>query len=165
MHKNSKRTEAVLKVHEGEVLKLDLAPYPGENFIGMTVDLKHDPVITPFPIADEQFTLISAAHVAHHVQRGKEFIKWMDECWRILKQGGQMRLSAPYAGNTAFWTDPLAVNGITPQTFYYFDPLHPTGLYKTFKPHPWEIKETYFQAEGSVEILLIKRRVDATYNK
>lgn len=165
MSKASATVLKVLKAHEGEVLKLDLAPYKEQGFIGMQEDFKHDPTVTPFPIKDEVFTLLSAAHMVHTIGRGKPFIEWMNECWRVLKYDGQLRISTPYAGNTSFWSDPRSVNGLTPQSFFYFDPLHPTGMYKTFKPQPWKIEQTFFQVEGMIEVLLSKRRVDSSYKK
>ena len=139
------------------VLKLDFAPQKEQGFVGVVEDLHLDPTKTPFKIKSGTYTLISAAHIVHTIGRGKPFIEWMNECWRILKVGGQMRISSPYAGNTSYWSDPRSVNGITAQTFFYFDPLHPLGLYNTFKPKPWELGPVYFQQEGMVEVLLTKR--------
>ncbi len=139
------------------VLKLDFAPNAEDGFTGMQADLKLNPIKTPFKIKSNTYTLISAAHTLHLIPRGEPFIKWMNECWRILKEGGQMRISTPYAGNTSFWSDPRSVNGVTPQTFFYFDPGHPTKLWGTFKPKPWKIEQTYFQQEGTIEVLLSKR--------
>jgi hypothetical protein len=103
-------------------------------------------------------TLLMAGHVIEHISRENSgFIKFMNEAWRVLKIGGQFLISTPYAGSTGFWADPTHVNGCVPQTFYYFDPENPTKLYDAYKPKPWKIERCVWQADGNLEILLIKR--------
>lgn len=174
MAKISPQIQKLLKFHEDGILKLDIgcADHKEDGFIGMDaqklrgVDVVHNFEEIPFPFLDKTFTLLSAANIIQRVNPlDRGFIKWMDECWRILKYDGQFRISVPYAGSTRFWADPCHVNGVVPQTFQYFDPLAPLGAYKIYKPKPWEIHNLFWSPEGNIECLLSKRREDPSYEK
>lgn len=166
----------MLEGKKGEVIKIDLEGglNPVPDFIIMdhrdlpSVHVLHDIEENPWPFPDECATLIMAGHVVEHVDpTHRGFIKFMDEAWRILKVGGQMMISTPYAGSTAYFSDPANVNPCTPQTFFYFDPLNPSGLYKRHMPKPWEIKTGYpmWYPDGNMEVLLVKRKEDPSYKK
>lgn len=91
------------------------------------------------------------------------FIRFMDEVWRILKPGGEFVFKVPYAGTVGYYQDPTHVNNISAATIYYFDPFHPSQLYKIYRPKPWEIKHQFFDTEAIMEVLLIKRREDKSF--
>lgn len=96
------------------------------------------------------------------------FMRFMDEVWRIMKYDGEFISVFPYAGSQGFWQDPTHINGINEITFTYFDPLDEgTGgqLYRIYKPKPWKIKYQSFQKQGFMEVVLIKRREDPSYNE
>lgn len=135
-----------------KVIKLDLGvETPEAGFIAC-------PVKKRLPYPDHSVTLISAAHVIEKIPKEK-FIAFMDECWRVLKEDGQFRIAVYYAGSTPFWADPKNVNGVTIQTFNFFDPETMGGnLYKKYKPKPWKILNCFVQVECTIEILLAKRR-------
>lgn len=166
----------LLAKHKGEVLKLDVGC--GDNkeqeagWIGMdiepfeVVDVVHDIEIQPWPFPDETFTLLSSSHVLEHIDaRKKGLIRIMDEAWRVLKFGGQFRISFPHAGSLGFWSDPTHINGMTPRTFSYFDPMHPANLYRVYEPKPWHFQQCFWSPEGNVELLMAKRRDDTSYHK
>lgn len=140
-----------MKVNPRKVLKVDLGTInPEEGFVACPLKMK-----LPFP--DHSVTLLSAAHVIEKIPREK-FIDFMNECWRVLKIDGQMRIAAYYGGSTPFWADPTHVNGCTMQTWSYFDPESYEGnLYKKYKPKPWKIVSCYVQTEMTMEVLLSKR--------
>ena len=147
-----------LHAEDGAILKVDFAPTPEEGFLSC----KPKP---PFPFHDNSITLLSAAHIIEKIPRDA-FIPFMDECWRVLKFNGQMRLAAYYAGSTPFWSDPLHVNGTTVQTWSYFDPLQYNGaLYRKYKPKPWKVESVFSQVDNTMEVLLSKRRPDKSYEK
>ena len=163
---SSRETRKKSKIDRNSIVKIDLAIECEDGFVGMIRDLKHEPTNIPFPLSDNSVTLMSAANTIHRINPlEKGFIKWMDEVWRVLKVGGQMRLVTPYGVNTAFLSDPCAVNPCTPQTFYFFDPLNPIGLYKKYKPKPWKVEEVYWKPDGLMEVLLSKRAQDISYGK
>lgn len=164
----------LLKSRTSVNLKLDIGC--GENkqdgHIGMDykpfkgVDVVHDSRKFPWPFADKTFTLLSASQVLQYIPREDGvFIDFMNECWRILKDGGQFRIAVPFAGSTAYWSDPMNINGIVPQTFHYFDPLAPLNAYRIYKPKPWKIEALYWAPDGNIECLLSKRREDPSYGK
>lgn len=166
----------LLKKHQGEVLKLDLGC--GDNkeqdvgWIGMDVrallgvDVVQDLQKFPWPFADGTFSLLSAHHVIEHLDPTNfGFIKFMNECWRVLKYDGQFRISTPYAGNTMWWSDPTHLMGFVPQTFHHFDPLAPMQTYRVYEAAPWKINQVMWAPDGNLEVLLSKRRDDPSYHK
>jgi SAM-dependent methyltransferase len=166
--------ESLLKLHKGEILKLDIGC--GDNkmddHIGMDnvdcpcVDVLHDMTNFPWPFPKETFTLLSSHHVLEHIPRENGvFIQVMNECWRILKFDGQFRIAVPYGGSTMYFADPTHINPIVPQTFHYFDPLAPMQTYHVYKPKPWAIQQLFWAPDGNIECLLTKRRLDPSYGK
>lgn len=51
----------------------------------------------------------------------------------------------------------------TGNTMHYFDPLSGTGLYQFYRPRPWKIEQQYFNPNGNLEVLLVKRPLDPSY--
>ncbi len=138
---------------------IDIRPLPGVDFV-------HDIENLPLPFKDETFTLLSASHVLEHINPHKfGFIKFMDECWRILKHDGQFRIATPMGGSMHFLADPTHINPIVPHTFHYFDPMQVTGLYKQYRPKPWAIQQIFWNPDGNIECLLSKRREDISFLK
>ncbi len=93
------------------------------------------------------------------------FVRFMDEVWRILKPGGEFMFRVPYAGTIGYYQDPTHINNISEATIYYFDPFHPSNLYKIYRPKPWEIKHLFWDTEAIMEVLLIKRREDKSFTE
>lgn len=91
------------------------------------------------------------------------FLRFMDEVWRILQVGGQFILGVPYAGSIGYWQDPTHINGINESTFAYFDPCDTSGLYNVYRPYPWKIVANTWYANGNLEVILEKRRIDESY--
>lgn len=59
------------------------------------VDVVHDLTKFPYPFKDGSVDGIFSSHFVEHLD-GFERAKFMDECYRILKMGGKMRLIHPY---------------------------------------------------------------------
>ena len=164
----------LLKSRQGEVLRIDLGCGQDKQagFISIDkrslpgVDIVHDLEDLPYPIPENSITLIKAGHVVEKINPlNQGFLKFMDEMWRMLKYDGQLLISTYYAGSAGYWGDPCNVNGCTQHTWYYFDPLDRSGLYKVYKPKPWKIEKTFANPDGVMEVLLVKRRLDPSYNK
>ena len=98
------------------------------------------------------------------------FVRFMDECWRILKHGGQIQSIFPFGGSPGFLQDPTHLNNITHVTLAYFDPLAKVdgteqyyNLYPIYRPMPWKVIRLFYDQNGFVEVCLEKRRIDPSY--
>lgn len=136
---------------------IDILPLPG-------VDIVHDIETYPWPLPDESVLLVKASHIAEHINPAKfGFVNWMNEIWRVMKPDGQLMMSLPYAGSPGYWQDPTHCNPCNEVTWAYFDPLHPSRLYHFYHPKPWKVQDCYWSVNGTMEVLLIKRREDKSY--
>lgn len=93
------------------------------------------------------------------------FVTMMDEIWRILKPGGEFVFSVPYAGSIGYWQDPTHINPMNESTLAYFDPLDRSGLWHIYKPKPWKIKVSAYSMHGVLEVVLVKRLIDKSYDQ
>lgn len=78
---------------------LDCLPMSG-------VDVVHDLNVFPWPFEDNSFHEIVALHLIEHLD---DFLKFHDECWRILVKGGALYVSTPDAVSAPpelLWSDP-----------------------------------------------------------
>jgi predicted SAM-dependent methyltransferase len=145
-------------------IRLDIGaggnPQPG--FVTMDkrklpgIDIVHDLEKFPYPIKDEECIVIVGSHIIEHIKPWF-MIDMMNELWRIMKPGGQLALSTPYAGSQGYWQDPTHCNGCNEATFQYFDSDYP--LYNIYKPKPWKLINGFpvWQVTGNLEILMEKR--------
>ncbi len=174
VHKNGKRPTVakLLAERANSIVKIDLGggASPQAGYINMdirdlpNVDVVHDWDSMPWPFPDACASLIMAGHVVEHVSPIKfGFVKWMDECWRILKYDGQLIIATPFAGSTGYYSDPTHCNPCTNHTWEWFDPVSNPALYGQYRPRPWKIQNLYWRVEGNMEVLLVKRREDKSY--
>jgi SAM-dependent methyltransferase len=84
------------------------------------------------------------------------FIRFMDEVWRVTKPGGKFHFVVPYAGSSGFFQDPTHCNPINEATLFYFTPEHPSGLWNIYKPKPWRLEFSTFHPNAFLEVVLIK---------
>jgi SAM-dependent methyltransferase len=145
-----------------------------KNFInvdkidGPNVDIVHDLEDIPWPFPSGCANLLIASHIVEHINpHNNGFIKWMDEAWRVLKPGGQIMISTPYAGSMGYWQDPGHINGCNEVTWYYFDPLQKidkSDLYHFYEPAPWKVENLGWNADSNLEVLLSKMLDDKSYH-
>lgn len=83
------------------------------------VDVAHDLERVPWPWRDGTATCVEARHVLEHLSNTVAF---MDECWRILKPGGELRVAVPDWRSENAWRDPTHVRAFHVDAFAYFDP-------------------------------------------
>jgi len=93
-------------------------------------------------------------HVYEHIEPKHRF-EVMDEIWRVMKVGGQLFISAPYATSMGAFQDPTHYPCPNEATFQYFDPRFP--LYKIYKPKPWNLIRNSWQINGNIEVILEKK--------
>ncbi len=92
-------------------------------------------------------------------------MRYMDECWRILKPGGQIMMTLPYAGSPGYYQDPSHTSPISEATWFYFDPEHTSQLWNIYKSKPWKIELNTFNPIGNLEILMSKRELKKEYEE
>jgi len=133
-------------------LGVDIIPFP-------CVDIVWDLENIPWPIPNDVVTTMVCSHYVEHINPAKGgFIKFMNEAWRIMKEGGEFGIAAPYGVSEGYVQDPTHCNPVSHATFWYFDPLHESEFYKIYHPKPWKIKESIWHSNGNIEIVLIKRK-------
>jgi len=173
--KVNKKIQNILE-EKNSGIRLDLGcgknKQPG--FVGLDmfahngVDIVHDVEDFPFPLPDECASLVVASHLVEHIDPHKGvFIRFMNEVWRIMKPDGEFLISAPYAFSPGDAQDPTHCNHISEVTWDYFDPLGPYsngGMYSYYSPLPWKIKINTWSDIGFIETVLVKRRIDKSYN-
>jgi SAM-dependent methyltransferase len=148
-------------VSHGIRLHLGCGDDKQEGFIGMDnndhqcVDIVHHIESFPYPIDDESCHVILAAQVAEHIDP-RLTIDFFNELWRIMRPGGQLILSVPYAGSIMYWDDPTHCNGFIETTFSYFDFRH--SFWQKYKPCPWSIDKGFplWQSTGLLECVMTK---------
>lgn len=149
-------------------LGMDIRPLPG-------VDIVWDINKHPWPIPDGSIRDALSSHLIEHIPPVAidpttgtwfPFVEFMNEVWRILKNGGTFAIACPHGYSPGFLQDPTHCNQVSEVTFAYFDPLEPnTGgmLYRIYKPKPWKIHMINWSPAGNIEAVLIKRIEDKSY--
>lgn len=131
------------------------------------VDIVHNVEVYPWPLPDECATVAVASHLVEHINpHGGGFIRFMDEVWRVLKPGGQFAIATPHGASPGYLQDPTHCNPCNEATWAYFDPLEPNtggGLYRIYRPKPWQIKSLAWDPAANIEVVLVKRREDRSY--
>jgi Fe-S-cluster containining protein len=107
-------------------LRLDLAC--GDNralgFVGVDMvktaaaDIVWDLNVYPWPWKDGEVEEITCRHFVEHVE---DLMKFMNECYRILKVNGKMNIVTPYYNSVRAWQDPTHVRVISEMTFLYYN--------------------------------------------
>jgi SAM-dependent methyltransferase len=107
-------------------MKLDLAcgDNKREGFLGVdrvklpSVDQVVDLEKFPWPWEDNS---VDEIWCSHYIEHTKSLIKFMDECFRILKIGAQMTVVAPYYSHMRAWQDPTHRRAISEASFLYYN--------------------------------------------
>jgi len=119
------------------------------------VDIRHDAQDFPWPLDNDSCVQVLLSHLWEHIEP-KYRMQLMDELWRILKLGGQLLISAPYATSMGAFQDPTHYPCPNEATFTYFDPDHP--LYQIYKPKPWKLTRNSWRINGNIEVILEPRK-------
>jgi hypothetical protein len=147
--------------HGPDWIGMDIRPIPN------SVDIVHDFEQLPWPLPDECVLVAVASHVVEHINPHKfGFVNWMNELWRVMKPDGEVAIAVPHGHSPGYLQDPTHCNPCNEATWAYFDPLEPnTGglLYQIYTPMPWRIKFLSWSPAANIEVVLVKRRWDASY--
>jgi len=83
-----------------------------------------------FPFKDELAEVVYISGVLEQIGDNDQLIHAMNECWRVLKPGGQMIVVVPNAKYAIAHRDPMDVRKFTWDTFRYF--IEGTQEYKHY---------------------------------
>jgi hypothetical protein len=148
-------------IEENKFINLDIGCGNNKqvNFVGMDkrplegVDIVHDLEVFPYPIEDNVCNTIVGSHIIEHIKPWL-MIDLMNELWRILRVGGKVAFSLPYALSYGFVQDPTHCNPCNETTWEYFDPN--CYMYRIYQPKPFCIEHRSWNAEGFMEVVLAK---------
>ncbi len=162
----------LLEEHSGIRLDIGCGANKQDGFVGLdirpleTVDINHDFESIPWPLPDESVLVAMASHVVEHISPQKfGFINFMNEVWRVLKDGGEFAIATPHGSSQGFLQDPTHCNPCNEATWAYFAPSHPSGLYGIYKPKPWTIKFLEWSPAANIEVVMVKRGEDERPNE
>jgi predicted SAM-dependent methyltransferase len=102
----------------------------------------------PWPWEDESFGHISAVAVLEHLDI--DLLTAVNECWRILKPGGQVEIKLPYWNHDKSYGDPSHRYVAGMEIFDCFDPTTDRGArYSFYTDRKWEIVRVALNEERS----------------
>ena len=102
------------------------------------IAVAHDLNVLPWPWADRSFDLIMAKAVFEHLRM--TLIESVDECWRILRPGGQLYLKLPFWQHERAYDDPTHFWRFTLKSCNVFDPDTFEGKeYGFYTARKWKI--------------------------
>jgi SAM-dependent methyltransferase len=165
LKKSSGSLDKLIKENSKVSLDFGCGANKQKGFIGMDardlegVDIVHNIEVFPWPFPDDTFSTILGSHIVEHI-KPEYTIALFNELWRVMKVGGQLVLSMPYAGSPGYWQDPTHCSGYNEATFQYYDPAWP--LWNIYKPKPWKIEPGFpvWQVTGNMEVMMEKRPIE-----
>ena len=89
------------------------------------IDIAHDLNVLPWPWPDESFDAIGASSVFEHLQIN--LVQALDECWRILRSKGTVRVKVPYWKHDNAYADPTHRWRYSLRSFDVFNPQTKLG--------------------------------------
>lgn len=120
------------------------------------IDVVWDLNKIPWPWADEQFDFINAAAVFEHLNI--DLLVSMNECWRLLKLEGTVRVKLPHWNSDLAHQDPTHRWYYSVKSFDQFDPSTERGQrYSFYTPYKWKILQVKMNSARSS--LIAKLRV------
>jgi len=84
------------------------------------IDITHDLNVLPWPWPDGSFDAIGASSVFEHLQI--DLVQALDECWRILRAEGTIRVKVPYWKHDNCYADPTHRWRYSLRSFNVFNP-------------------------------------------
>ncbi len=109
----------------------------GPNKVAGAIGLDHHPgsaadVLADFekgwfPFADESFDHVECSHVIEHM---REPVRLMEECWRVLRAGGTLRVKTPHYTHWTSWGDPTHYHHFSSHALMHFAQPESTVHYR-----------------------------------
>jgi len=73
------------------------------------------------PLPDNSCDKVFADQILEHIQLNEDFVLVMNECLRVLKDGGVMEIHVPYYQSEVAFKDPTHCRYFTKHTFTYLE--------------------------------------------
>ena len=112
----------------------------------------------PWPWEDNSFDLVMSSSVFEHLEI--DLLTALNECWRILRPGGTLRVKVPYWGHKNAYGDPTHLR--PPYDFSVFDAVDPDTkqgkLLDFYTERKWKILKVGSNKERSAVIGLLEVR-------
>lgn len=119
------------------------------------VDVAHDLNRLPWPWPDASFNLIFAHSVLEHLD---DFYAFFNECWRILRVGGQIEVIVPRYDHINVAIDPTHKRGYVVESFHFLDPGTAWGARAhMYSPYKWKLLEARELVTGGVASDILAR--------
>lgn len=83
-------------------------------------DIHLDIRVDVIPLKDECCEEVYASGILEQIEGNDQLIHAMNECWRVLKPGGQIVIVVPNAKHAIAHRDPMDIRKFTIPTFNYF---------------------------------------------
>jgi SAM-dependent methyltransferase len=136
-------------IREGYNVGLDLhdyselyrIKYKGVEFI------QHDLEKASLPFCDNSCEALMADNVLEHIHN---LIPLMNDCWRVLKPGGEFYIIVPNGLSEGGIADPTHVRHFIPKTFTYFTK---GKRQENYGMKPWIEKSMPVRGEGRIEVV------------
>jgi len=144
-------------------LKIDLGcgPNKHEDYIGLDIhDYSHlypegefiqwDLEKGALPFCTNSVKSIWCTSVLEHIHN---FIPLMNECWRVLRPGGDMYILVPKAGGEGSFKDPTHCRFFLNKTFDYFTK---SVRQENYGIKPWELvtNRMWKGGQGTIEVVM-----------
>ena len=123
-------------------LGVDIAPGPEVDIV---LDLEKFPWMQ---FADDSIEEVCSSHYVEHVP---DLIAFMDEVWRVCKDGALVTIVAPYYSSIRATQDPTHKNFISENTWLYFSRTWRDGAkmgHYPIKSNFSVVKTIYFYSKG-----------------
>lgn len=136
------------RVKGENVKRLDIVPFKGVDIV---VDIREKGI----PLKDNSCEYIETSHFLEHFTK-QEFIKILNECWRVLCAGGLMYVIVPHRDrpDVAGW--PIHLLEPTENTFTFFEKIeNDENIYKIKK---WKIKNIVVNERQDIHVKMIPEK-------
>lgn len=114
------------------------------------------------PLPDNSVEEIWADQVLEHIQMNEDYILVMNECLRVLKDGGKMEIQVPLWANEVAFKDPTHCRYFTKQSFSY---LEKENGWKYGFDKKWKVESSEILGDSQVRATLIAEKNDKKTNK
>lgn len=110
------------------------------------------------PFKNDSVDEIYISGVLEQIQENEHLQYAMNECWRVLKEGGFMRVVVPHALHVNAYKDPYDCRRFSPDMFSYFNKdAREYKLYgSVYGFKGWEIRSLKTNDNGIITAVLIK---------